>query len=101
MHKLGAVVLNKGKITGMGFNQLKTHSGLRKDYGYYSQHAEARAVLNSNGCGDTIVVARRGRDGKVTMSKPCEKCMRLLKNKGIKKIFYTNWEGNIEMMRVK
>ena len=93
--------MNKGKIVGKGFNSTKTHSGLAKQYGYYSNHAETMAMRASDGCGDTLVVARIRNDGEVSCAKPCPLCMSQMRDKGIKKVYYTMWDGSIQMMRVK
>jgi len=37
----------------------------------------------------------------MTMAKPCRFCMKHLKNSGISKIRYTNWEGDWETIDLK
>ena len=53
-----------------------------------SGHAEARAIRKAD-TGSTLYVARVTRDGKWAMSKPCKTCQTLIRNKGIKKVYYT------------
>jgi deoxycytidylate deaminase len=100
--RLGAVVLRKGKIVGKGYNKVKTHPRLFKEYGYFSIHAECDALLKaaSNGNGDTIIVVRIIKNGKYSCSKPCEKCLAFIKEYGIKKIIYSDWDGLIKEMMV-
>jgi tRNA(Arg) A34 adenosine deaminase TadA len=51
-------------------------------------HAEAR-VLKKAGHGAILWVARVTRDGAWKMAKPCEKCQALIRNHGVKKVYYT------------
>jgi deoxycytidylate deaminase len=52
-------------------------------------HAEARLAKRLN-AGSTVYVVRVSRlDGGYCLSRPCENCMRLLQNRGVKTIFYT------------
>ncbi len=61
-----------------------------------SGHAEARS-LRKAGFGATLWVARVLRDGSWAMAKPCKNCKALIKNKGVKKVYYTtgpnSWES--------
>jgi deoxycytidylate deaminase len=78
-----------------GFNRLKTHPQLHK-LGYYSVHAECDAIMRANH-GDTLIVVRVLKNGKLACAKPCEKCLTFAKSYGIKKVYYSNWDGNIEV----
>lgn len=50
---------------------------------------------------DSILIVRLSRGSKkLTMSKPCDPCMNFLRDKGIKKIYFSNWSGEIEEMRL-
>jgi len=61
-----------------------------------SGHAEARS-LRKAGFGATLWVARVLRDGSWAMAKPCKHCETLIRNKGVKKVYYTtgpnSWES--------
>lgn len=46
-----------------------------------------------------IYVARKRHNGTIGLAKPCEYCMELIRELGIKKIFYTNNSGQIEEIR--
>jgi tRNA(Arg) A34 adenosine deaminase TadA len=53
-----------------------------------SGHAEARAIRKADvGC--VLYVARVTRDGQWAMSKPCKHCQALIRNRGIRKVYYT------------
>lgn len=53
-----------------------------------SQHAESR-VIRKCGRGAVLFIARILKDGSWAQSKPCHNCFTLIKNMGIKKIYYT------------
>lgn len=93
-------MLDKKRITGRGHNRLKTHPKLYNEYGYYSQHAEVVAVMKARGEGDTLVVVRIAKNGSLTCSMPCRKCMEFMKDHGIKTVFYSDWNGEIKEMRL-
>lgn len=90
-HRLGALVVNKDKILGVGFNSLRTHP--KSPHEFKSVHAEFMAI---NSCdpetlkGATLYVYRENRSGNVVNSKPCVSCMTLILNSGIKRIYYTH-----------
>lgn len=96
LYRLGAVVLRKNKIVGRGYNKLKTHPKLSK-YGYYSCHAECDAIMRASE-GDTLVVVRLLKSGKLCCSKPCDRCLKFAKDYGIKKIYYIDWDSSLKEM---
>jgi len=51
-------------------------------------HAEAKVIQKSDR-GTVLYVARIHRDGKLAMAKPCVKCQALIKNKKIKRVYYS------------
>ena len=58
-------------------------------------HAEMSALRFSKP-GDVLFVLRWTKDGQLTMSKPCERCQQMINSAGLKKVFYTNWNGEFE-----
>jgi deoxycytidylate deaminase len=99
-YQLGAVVLKKNKIVGKGFNKLKTHRMLKERYGYYSIHSECAAILDG-ARGDTLVVVRIMKSGKLSCAKPCEKCVAFAKDFGIKKIIYSDWDASLQTIKLR
>lgn len=88
----GAVVVRGGSVLSVGVNRYRTD----KDYNFIppgdiSYHAEEAALraLGGSAKGGTIYVARLSAGSKPAMSKPCDNCMKLIKDAGIKKIVYT------------
>jgi deoxycytidylate deaminase len=101
-HKHGASLFNKKRIFGIGFNQNKTHPIADEYYRIPHLHAELDCVLKSgiipSGC--SIAVARvNKRTKKLLISKPCEGCMQLLRDRKIKYVVYTT-NGGINKIKL-
>ena len=95
-HKLGAVVVTrKGRIAGVGFNKpTKTHT--QANTPYKTIHAEFDAIVGlarSELNGATVYVFRQYKDGRPALSKPCTYCEALLREVGIKEVYYTSSNG--------
>lgn len=95
--RLGAVIVDKQRhIVSARFNILKTHPQLSKYYTWPYLHAEAYAILSLGlyNCVDTdIYVVRILRNNSLALSKPCDGCMKLIKDVGIKNIYYSTENG--------
>jgi tRNA(Arg) A34 adenosine deaminase TadA len=65
-----------------------TATNLRTQDREHSAHAEHR-TLRKAGAGAILYVARIDRYGQWAMAKPCIKCQALIKNKRVKRVFYT------------
>ena len=93
--QLGAVIVQKSKILGVGFNKPnKTH--VKSNTPYKTIHAELDAILSAsfnNLTGATIYVYRQHRNGALAMSKPCKYCLHMLAAYGIRTIYYTTEGG--------
>jgi len=93
-HKLGAIIVKGNKIIGMGFNKNRTHR--RSNNKWKTLHAELDAILNAgredlNGC--DIYVYRETKTSQMALAKPCSFCFQLIKDVGIKNIYYSNSNG--------
>lgn len=105
-YKIGAVVVMNHRIISSASNSnSKTHPLQKKynkyrftDDGDHKQHAELAALVPlirdgvdlSNA---TIYVYRVHKNGTLAMSRPCPSCMQLIKDVGIKRVFYTTEDG--------
>lgn len=86
-----------------GHNSYDIHP-LTRFYKYPHMHAETHAILNrgmveSQGC--DMLVTRILKNNKNTMAKPCNSCLALMKEAGIINAYYTNWDGDIECIKVQ
>lgn len=74
----------------MGINKRTNDPYYHKDLNYLSEHAEMAALRRATRTrGAVAYIARVNHAGEERMSRPCPKCMALLKQAGIKKICYT------------
>ena len=59
-------------------------------------HAEIGALVKSYAKAEAIMVVRSTRKGLTKCAKPCDICMMALKQAGVRKIYYSDDEGNIQ-----
>jgi deoxycytidylate deaminase len=83
---------------------MKTHPRYMRQYpdGTFGAHMHAEMnVLRFAKPGDEIDVVRYTKcNHGFTMAKPCRHCMEYIKNGGIKKVRFTNWEGKWEELEL-
>ena len=97
---LGAVVLKNKRIIGKGCNQKLTNN-ISKVFGYKNGlHAELLALFRARFEGDTIIVVRLLKNNNLSMSFPCKRCFDLIKKSGIKTVIFSDWEGNIQKIKI-
>jgi deoxycytidylate deaminase len=94
--KVGAVLFEKKKIVSSGYNQSQRNIPWFKvalEYQRWpnSLHAEVAAILASRGDvrGLSLFVVRVNNYTQFRFSKPCPHCMGILRERGIRKIFYS------------
>jgi deoxycytidylate deaminase len=90
--QVGAVVA-KSKPISASCNIIKTHPKYANPYGSYigSLHAEIRAIILSGQSlkGASIFVYRELKSGVPALARPCNLCMTVIEESGIKKVYYT------------
>lgn len=84
-HKMAAVLVKGGAVVSKNTNTEVA-----------GQHAERRALKHPCIGGATVYVARAG--GK--MSKPCRTCRAALKQCGVSRMVYADWDGSLKMESV-
>lgn len=109
---LGAVAVYKGSIVAEAFNTNKT-SPLQAQYNVYryhnpslppKQHCENLLVQRLRWkFGDSldwsrvhIYIYRELKDGTLAMARPCRSCFHLLRDLGVRKVYYTTENGYAE-----
>lgn len=97
-HRLGAVIVKGSRVLSTGFNQRRYTKELKQP----TLHAEADAILKllkqrnqTSLVGAELYVTRFTAGGVVSMARPCESCMALIRAVGIKRIHYSNNSGNV------
>ncbi len=102
-YHLAAILRRKGRVVKIGENTNKTHPRFKRQYadGSWASHMHAEMnVLRFAQPGDEIEVLRFSKcNHQRTMAKPCSLCLKAIKDAGIKRVRYTNWEGNWEELR--
>ena len=101
-HKIGCVVVNKHRIISSGYNSATKCCPLQakldtEKYGVSCPgrvHAEIAALLplirdKVDLSAASIFIFRKHKDGTLAMAKPCSNCQKVIKQLGIRKVFYT------------
>lgn len=93
-HKIGAVVISGGSVLSKGYNQIR-HSKHLKDHIAWDEslHAERDALRKvkhkDSLVGAVLFVYREHRNGAPAVALPCSSCFKMIKNTGIKKIYFS------------
>ena len=83
--KVGAVLVDHGKVLRLGHNTLG-----RGTPGTWTRHAEFRATMNIDARGRDLYVYRQNQlTGLPAMAKPCANCREVIATLGVRKVFYT------------
>jgi tRNA(Arg) A34 adenosine deaminase TadA len=92
--KLGAVIVNKNRVIGIGFNRMRTHP--LSPHPFKHLHAEIDATIGipvEDLLGADIYVYRARLDGSIGLAKPCPTCSGYLSRVGIKHAHFTTYGG--------
>lgn len=109
---IGCVAIYKKQVIGVGYNTNKTHP-IQMKYNKYRDlewngiqpkaklHAELMCLLNIKDLNIDfakvkIFIYREDKNGRLALSRPCEACMRAIKDLGIKEINYTIYQGYVK-----
>ena len=99
-YHIAAILRRNGRVVKIGENTNKTHPRFKRQYedGSWASHMHAEMnVLRFAKPGDELEVMRFKKcDHTFSMAKPCSLCMSEIIRAGIKKIRYTNWNGEWE-----
>lgn len=100
--KMGAVVIKGGNVVGKGYNRFSAKSikvELQLGVTLYSLHAEMAAIMDSDVDleGAAICIAGyKEKNGNKIYSRPCRHCMTMIKLCGIREVYYSTKNENIE-----
>lgn len=106
---IGCVITQKNRIISSGYNTYKTNP-LQRRYNRerflcdtpHCCHAETRALLpilknkEINFSHLKVYLYRQNANGELAPSRPCPSCMKMLKDTGIRRIYYTTENGFAE-----
>lgn len=94
---VGAILVKHGKAISSGANSYKTHPKM----GIRTLHAEIATLIGvqyQDIRNATMFVARLNHQGDTGMARPCSTCRKILKEYGIKEIFFTSPGGSIDSL---
>ena len=106
--KIGACAVYKHRIISSGYNQTKTHPLQKRmnrhrfsDDTMHSQHAEINCLSQLIGRRDidfkdvSLYIGRTLADGSLGTCRPCPGCMALIRELGIRHIYYTTEDSYV------
>lgn len=90
--KVGAVLASKRPIA-TGFNSIKTHPKFANPeiHKKISIHAEIACLIKTKfqDINGTEIYVYRESNGEPAMARPCKACLKELKSRGVKRIYYS------------
>jgi len=90
--RLGAVLVHRNSIVSVGMNSYKTHPLMAARTEWPFLHAEQNAIIRAglDNCeGLDLYIARVLKNNTLALSKPCDVCTELIKDVGIRNVFYS------------
>jgi deoxycytidylate deaminase len=100
--RVGSAILKGRRVISTGTNKGYTSPYIRLNIDRYSMvdknHAEISAILNARDrdlTGATIYIARCLKDDGTALSRPCDLCMEMIIEAGIRKIVYTTGDSSV------
>jgi deoxycytidylate deaminase len=102
IYRHGAILFSGKKEISRGRNrQGITNKYFKYKWNLRDTHAEVDAIIRSNRQKtDTILVIRINNKKKLMNSKPCLSCQAILKHFGIKKAYYSDKNGEINILKL-
>lgn len=99
----GCVIARKHRVLGVGWNKGKTHPVAAETH-TQCIHAEMSAIIGVNendlvGADLFVLRVKRSPGEPLGMSKPCGHCTKLITASQIKRVYFSNESGQVEMIR--
>lgn len=101
--KLGSVVWRGGSVLSTACNRIRNDPDVVEDSKYFlcTVHSEVAAIKAAGDVsGAKLFVARRRRDGGLGLAKPCGRCMKVIRESGVRRVFYTDASGSWARLKV-
>jgi tRNA(Arg) A34 adenosine deaminase TadA len=101
-YRVGAILFEKNRVLTAKVNSLKTHPALKRFTQYPYLHAESACILGHGldyCAGTSMLVLRLHRDNNtLSCAKPCDTCMSMIELAGVRKVWYSDWDGEIRCL---
>ena len=99
-HRLGCVAISNGQVVSKAFNRYKNVGKDHYRRGESTFHAEEIALHRTGSSTiDSLVVVRITSSG-LSMACPCKRCLAHMRRCNVTTIFYTDWNGNVQKVRI-
>lgn len=100
MHKHSACIFKRNKIYTFGYNKCVREEFIQNQNVKFTIHAEIDAIckINIRECkGMDILIIRLGNPNtnKLRNSRPCNSCIQKLLQRGIRRVYYSDKNGDI------
>lgn len=89
-HQLAAILVRGGKIISIAHNHSHVHA----------EHAALNRAWRSGTDGATMYVIRVKRSSSIGLAKPCKMCIDRMVQAGVRKVVYTDNDGNFHTMKL-
>lgn len=101
-YHLAAILKRNNDYVAIGINNNKHHRSFTRYFRdgntAFCSHAEMEALLKAQQ-GDVLYVMRWRKNGHLAMAKPCKHCQIRAQKIGIRKIWYTDDDGNWQSLK--
>ena len=90
--RLGAILVYRNSIVSVGMNSYKTHPLMAARTSWPFLHAEQHAIIRAglDNCeGLDLYIARVLKNNDLAISKPCDVCIKLIEDVGIKNVYHS------------
>ncbi len=97
--RVGAVIFKGKRIISSAYNSTRSNQVPYQFKGWLEAlHAECHAIIKAkkNLKGYSIIVVRLNKKNELTMAKPCNFCQDFIDYVGIKEIYWSNYNGELE-----
>jgi deoxycytidylate deaminase len=97
-HMHGAVIWKKGKIIGAGYNyHLAAPTPTQRQISIHSEKDCLNGLHSNQIFNSSVLTVRVAKNGDMLNGQPCKGCKKLLKRKGIKKIYWFDSEAHLSV----
>jgi deoxycytidylate deaminase len=94
-HRHGAVIFKSGKIIGAGYNVPMTTKHKSRAVSIHSEKDCMKGLRGDQIYGANILAVRVTPTGSLSHGAPCKGCKKLMKRKGIERVFWFDESGDM------
>ena len=100
-HKHGAVIWKKGQILGAGYNyHMSAPSSKQRQFSIHSEKDCLSGLRGDQIYSADMLAVRVKKDSSLSHGAPCKGCRKLLRRKGIRKVFWFDEDYQISCTRL-